>query len=57
MTKQRLGHRVEEVPIVFTEREEGVSKMSGRIVAEALLWVAAWGLRERVRKLVFRARD
>jgi dolichol-phosphate mannosyltransferase len=38
-----LGREIVEVPIVFTEREEGFSKMSGRIVAEALLWVTLWG--------------
>lgn len=41
-----LGERIEEVGIVFTEREEGFSKMSGRIVVEALVWVALWGLRD-----------
>lgn len=31
----RLGFRILEVPIVFTEREGGVSKMSGAIAIEA----------------------
>jgi dolichol-phosphate mannosyltransferase len=31
----QLGFRVVEVPIVFTERRAGQSKMTGRIVAEA----------------------
>ncbi len=35
----RLGARVAEVPIVFPDRRIGVSKMSRRIVAEALLVV------------------
>ncbi|MBJ7593597.1 MAG: polyprenol monophosphomannose synthase [Candidatus Dormibacteraeota bacterium] len=35
------GFRIVEVPIVFTERITGASKMSGRIVAEALLRVPA----------------
>ena len=48
---QRLGERIVEVPIVFTEREEGFSKMSGRIVVEALLWVTRWGLRDIVARL------
>jgi dolichol-phosphate mannosyltransferase len=39
----RAGLRVIEVPIVFTERERGVSKMSGAIVREALGMV--WRLR------------
>jgi dolichol-phosphate mannosyltransferase len=33
------GMRIAEVPIVFTERFQGCSKMSGRIVQEALLMV------------------
>lgn len=35
----RQGYRVAEVPIVFTDRFHGKSKMSGRIVREALLMV------------------
>ena len=38
------GFRVAEVPITFTERASGVSKMSRQIVAEALLRVAHWAL-------------
>ncbi|MGZ4241779.1 MAG: polyprenol monophosphomannose synthase [Actinomycetota bacterium] len=38
-----MGFRVVEIPIVFTERREGVSKMSRAIVAEALRKVAVWG--------------
>jgi dolichol-phosphate mannosyltransferase len=48
------GFRVVEVPITFTERTSGVSKMNQRIVAEALLRVAAWavtGGRRRARPL------
>jgi len=37
------GFRVREVPITFTERERGTSKMSGAIVAEALWRVTRWG--------------
>jgi dolichol-phosphate mannosyltransferase len=44
----RDGARVVEVPITFTEREFGRSKMSGSIVAEALVRVSAWGLRDRL---------
>src|SRR5919198_599635 len=40
----REGFRVIEVPITFTERTAGVSKMSQRIVLEALLRVAVLGL-------------
>jgi len=35
----RQGMRVVEVPIVFTERFQGHSKMSGHIISEALLMV------------------
>jgi glycosyltransferase involved in cell wall biosynthesis len=38
------GFRVAEVPITFTERASGVSKMSRQIVAEALLRVTQWAL-------------
>ena len=38
-TAWRLGLRVVEVPIIFTERREGQSKMSGGIVREALFGV------------------
>jgi dolichol-phosphate mannosyltransferase len=37
------GCRVVEVPICFTERRAGQSKMSGSIIAEAL--VLPWKLR------------
>jgi glycosyltransferase involved in cell wall biosynthesis len=40
----REGFRVSEVPITFTERTAGVSKMSKRIVAEALWRVTVWAL-------------
>lgn len=35
----RQGFRVAEVPIIFTERVKGHSKMSGNIVSEALVMV------------------
>jgi dolichol-phosphate mannosyltransferase len=38
------GFVVAEVPITFTERASGVSKMSRQIVAEALLRVTQWAL-------------
>lgn len=43
----RAGCRVAEVPIVFDERLHGDSKMSGRIVLEAMLQVTRWGLARR----------
>jgi dolichol-phosphate mannosyltransferase len=39
--------RVVEVPITFTERQRGQSKMSPAIVREALWRVTLWGLRSR----------
>jgi dolichol-phosphate mannosyltransferase len=44
----RAGARVREVPITFTEREFGRSKMSGSIVREALVRVTVWGLQDRL---------
>ena len=38
------GFTVVEVPITFTERELGVSKMSGSNIREALVKVAQWGI-------------
>lgn len=40
--------RIDEVPIEFVDRRHGTSKMSWRIVAESMLLVTRWGLRERV---------
>ena len=40
----RLGFRIVEIPITFTERSEGASKMSRAIVLEALWRVVQWGL-------------
>jgi len=44
----RLGGRVVEIPISFADREKGESKMSTRIVVEALVLVTWWALRDRV---------
>jgi dolichol-phosphate mannosyltransferase len=49
------GMVVKEVPIEFVERERGQSKMSSKIVVEALTRTTIWGLRHRagqVKKLV-----
>jgi dolichol-phosphate mannosyltransferase len=43
------GGSIVEVPICFRDRLLGKSKMSSRIVAEALLLVTWWGLRDRFR--------
>ncbi len=47
----RAGFRVAEVPIVFTDREEGSSKMSRGIVAEAVWKVPALRLAATFRRL------
>jgi dolichol-phosphate mannosyltransferase len=47
----QAGFRVVEVPITFTERERGTSKMSKAIVAEALLKVTQWGIARVVRRV------
>jgi len=44
---ERAHLRVVEVPITFVDREAGTSKMSVRIMAESLLVVTRWGLRDR----------
>lgn len=41
------GFHLAEIPIVFTERREGASKMSRRIVAEALKRIFGWGMQFR----------
>ncbi len=41
------GFIVAEVPITFTEREIGVSKMSGSNISEALVKVTRWGFEGR----------
>ena len=41
------GFLVVEVPITFTEREIGVSKMSGSNIREALFKVTRWGMEGR----------
>jgi dolichol-phosphate mannosyltransferase len=42
------GCRVAEVPITFDDRLHGQSKMSGRIVLEALAQVTRWGIGRRL---------
>lgn len=42
------GFTVVEVPISFSERELGVSKMSGSNIREAMFKVAEWGMRGRL---------
>ena len=42
------GFVIVEVPITFTERELGVSKMSGSNIREALFKVTRWGIDGRM---------
>lgn len=44
----RRGGAVVEVPIAFADRVRGTSKMSGRIVVEALLLVTWWAVADRL---------
>jgi dolichol-phosphate mannosyltransferase len=46
----RQGLRIVEVPIIFTDRYQGTSKMSGRIVREALFMVWRLWLQNRLRR-------
>lgn len=48
-TAWKLGFNIEEVPIVFTDRREGTSKMSGGIFNEAL-----WGVLSMKIRSIFR---
>ena len=49
MTRRVLlaGGRIVEVPITFVERASGRSKLNRGVVLEAILFVAAWGLKDR----------
>jgi dolichol-phosphate mannosyltransferase len=52
MTKRmsQVDGRILEVPITFIERQYGVSKMSKKIVFEAIYRVTAWGLSAKFRR-------
>jgi dolichol-phosphate mannosyltransferase len=52
----QLGLRITEVPITFRDREKGQSKMSGKIVAEAMGLVTVWGVRRLASSLPSRRR-
>ena len=47
----QAGFRVAEVPITFTEREHGVSKMSGDVMGEAFFKILRWGIASRLSQL------
>ncbi len=48
----RRGMKISEVPILFVDRENGTSKMSGRIIAESMLLVTRWGVAHRLNQSV-----
>jgi dolichol-phosphate mannosyltransferase len=51
-TAWKLGYKIVEVPIIFTERKQGISKMSGGIFNEAF-----WGvLRMKLRSIFIKYR-
>ena len=52
----RWGGRVVEVPITFTDRVRGTSKMSLSVMAEEMLLISWWGIRDRLRKFRSRSR-
>ncbi|MGZ4688501.1 MAG: polyprenol monophosphomannose synthase [Acidimicrobiia bacterium] len=43
------GGRIDEVPITFTDRVRGNSKMSASVMMEEMLLMSWWGIRDRVR--------
>ncbi|UMY66707.1 MULTISPECIES: polyprenol monophosphomannose synthase [unclassified Flavobacterium] len=45
------GFRITEVPIIFTDRAKGQSKMSGSIIKEAIVGVISLRLRKMFRRL------
>ena len=48
----RRGLKISEVPIMFIDRENGTSKMSGRIIIESMLLVTRWGISHRLNQAV-----
>lgn len=53
----KVGGQVVEIPIRFSDRSKGRSKMSGFIVLEALLSVTKWAVDDRLRRAVRSRRD
>jgi dolichol-phosphate mannosyltransferase len=52
----RSGRKLAEVPITFTDRVRGASKMSLSVMSEELLLVTWWGIRDRLAALRARLR-
>ena len=48
----RRGLKISEVPILFIDRENGTSTMSGRIIIESMLLVTRWGISHRLNQAV-----
>ena len=46
----RVGARIVEIPITFTDRVRGYSKMSGSVIVEEMALMTWWGLRDRLRR-------
>jgi dolichol-phosphate mannosyltransferase len=49
-TAWKIGFKIEEVPIIFTDRRQGQSKMSGGIFSEALIGVLKLKIRSYFKK-------
>ena len=47
LSSAELDAKIVEIPIIFLDRSDGISKMSMRIVFEAMLRVTVWGLFNR----------
>ena len=47
----KLNADIREIPIIFLDRTEGVSKMSARIILEAMIRVTMWGIYGRFTSL------
>jgi dolichol-phosphate mannosyltransferase len=49
-TVHKLGFTIKEIPIIFTDRTEGVSKMDGGIIKEALVGVVSLRFKRIVKR-------
>ncbi len=48
---QACGGKVVEKPIIFRDRNFGTSKMSYRVVSEAIFLCTVWGIQDRIAKI------
>ena len=46
----QAGEEIVEVPITFTDRVRGTSKMNGAVIFEELTKVTWWGIRDRFKR-------